>query len=108
AAAEIPVTHRGYASAVALVTGHENPTKSHHGLDWAALARFPGTLAVYMGMARLDLIARVLIEHGKPPTTPAAVIAAASTGEPRRVHARPPGLAQAPPRARPPGPRPHP
>jgi uroporphyrinogen III methyltransferase/synthase len=87
AAAEIPVTHRGYASAVALVTGHENPTKSHHGLDWSALARFPGTLAVYMGMARLDLIAQVLIEHGKSPTTPAAVIAAASTGEQRRVHA---------------------
>src|SRR5262245_32650133 len=95
AAAEIPVTHRGYASAVALVTGHENPTKSHHGLDWAALARFPGTLAVYMGMARLDLIARVLIEHGKSPTTPAAVIAAASTGEQRRVHAPLAELAEA-------------
>jgi uroporphyrinogen III methyltransferase/synthase len=95
AAAEIPVTHRGYASAVALVTGHENPTKSHHGLDWSALARFPGTLAVYMGMARLDLIARVLIDHGKSPTTPAAVIAAASTGEQRRVHAPLAELAEA-------------
>src|SRR5439155_2148342 len=78
AAPEIPVTHRAHSSAVALVTGHENPTKSHLGLDWSALARFPGTLAVYMGMARLDLIARVLIEHGKSPATPAAVIAAAS------------------------------
>jgi len=95
AAAEIPVTHRGCASAVALVTGHENPTKSHHGLDWAALARFPGTLAIYMGMARLDLIARVLIENGKSPTTPAAVIAAASTGEQRRVHATLAELAEA-------------
>jgi len=95
AAAEIPVTHRGYASAVALITGHENPTKSHHGLDWAALARFPGTLAVYMGMARLDLIARVLVEHGKSPTTPAAVIAAAGTGEQRRVHAPLAELAEA-------------
>src|SRR5262245_21945987 len=95
AAAEIPVTHRGYASAVALVTGHENPTKSHHDLDWSALARFPGTLAVYMGMARLDLIARVLIEHGKSPDTAAAVIAAASTGEQRRVHASLGELAEA-------------
>jgi uroporphyrinogen III methyltransferase/synthase len=95
AAAEIPVTHRGYASAVALVTGHENPTKSHHGLDWAALACFPGTLAVYMGMARLDLIARVLIEHGKSPATSAAVIAAASTGEQRRIHAPLAELAEA-------------
>jgi len=95
AAAEIPVTHRGCASAVALVTGHENPTKSHHDLDWAALARFPGTLAIYMGMARLDLIAGVLIENGKSPTTPAAVVAAASTGEQRRVHAPLAELAEA-------------
>ncbi|MEM6688730.1 MAG: uroporphyrinogen-III C-methyltransferase, partial [Planctomycetota bacterium] len=46
--AGIPVTHRGLASAVALVTGHEEPTKSESALDWPALARFPGTLVVYM------------------------------------------------------------
>ena len=60
--------------AVAFVTGHENPTKPHTNLDWAALARFPGTLVVYMGMARLDLIVKVLLEHGKPPDTPAALV----------------------------------
>jgi uroporphyrinogen III methyltransferase/synthase len=69
------------------VTGHENPTKPHSGLDWSALARFPGTLAVYMGMARLDLIVRVLVEQGKPPDTPAAVVAWAGTGDQRRVQA---------------------
>ena len=87
ACAEIPLTHRGLASAVALVTGHENPTKPPPRLDWPALARFPGTLAVYMGMARLDLIAKVLIEHGKPPDTPAAVVASAGTGDQQRVTA---------------------
>jgi uroporphyrinogen III methyltransferase/synthase len=87
ACAETPLIHRGLASAVALVTGHENPTKPPPRLDWAALARFPGTLAVYMGMARLDLIAKVLIEHGKPPDTPAAVVASAGTGDQQRVTA---------------------
>jgi uroporphyrinogen III methyltransferase/synthase len=78
--AEIPLTHRYRASAVAFITGHENPTKPESKLDWAALARFPGTLVMYMGMARVELIARVLMEHGKPPDTPAAVVQTASTG----------------------------
>ncbi len=85
ASAEIPLTHRSAASAVAFITGHENPTKPIPGLDWPALARFPGTLVIYMGMARLDLIAKVLIENGKPADTPAAVVALAGTGDQRRV-----------------------
>ena len=51
--AGLPLTHRKYASAVAFVTGHEKPGKAESLLDWAALARFPGTLVVYMGVARL-------------------------------------------------------
>ena len=78
--AEIPLTHRACASTVALITGHENPTKPESSLDWAALAKFPGTLAIYMGMARLELIVQVLLEHGKPPDTPAAIVQTASTG----------------------------
>src|SRR5262249_39484126 len=46
--AGIPLTHRAHASGVAIVTGHENPAK-HENLDWHALARFPGTLIIYMG-----------------------------------------------------------
>src|SRR5438270_4842724 len=61
ACAGIPLTHRLHASAVAFVTGHENPAKSKSLLDWAALARFPGTLVVYMGIANLARIARTLI-----------------------------------------------
>ena len=50
--AGIPVTHREAASAVAFVTGHDDP-ESPGRLDWPALARFPGTLVVYMGVTRL-------------------------------------------------------
>jgi uroporphyrinogen III methyltransferase/synthase len=78
--AEIPLTHRACASAVALITGHENPTKPESSLDWEVLARFPGTLAIYMGMARLELIVQVLLEKGKPHDTPAAVVQMVSNG----------------------------
>src|ERR1700761_5788746 len=47
--AGIPVTHREHASAVAFVTGHEDPTKPESALDWHALAALPGTLILYMG-----------------------------------------------------------
>ncbi len=74
--AGIPVTHRALASAVAYVTGHTNPESAEAGdrLDWAALARFPGTLVVYMGMTHLAAICRTLIREGKPGDTPAAII----------------------------------
>lgn len=82
---EIPLTHRALASAVALVTGHEHPGKADSRLDWDALARFPGTLAVYMGVARLGIITRELIARGKSLETPAAFVHQASTGEQRTV-----------------------
>ena len=54
--AGIPVTHREVASAVAFVTGHDDPKKAGR-LDWGALARFPGTLVVLHGRdpAGIDL-----------------------------------------------------
>src|SRR5436309_15136193 len=79
ACAGIPLTHRACASAVALVTGHENPAKPEAALDWEALARFPGTLVVYMGIARLPKIAGHLMDHGKPADTPAAAVHSATT-----------------------------
>jgi uroporphyrinogen III methyltransferase/synthase len=72
--AGIPVTHRDMASAVAFVTGHEDPDKPESALDWAALARFPGTLVVYMGVRRLGAIAAHLIAGGRAPGEPAAMI----------------------------------
>jgi uroporphyrinogen III methyltransferase/synthase len=72
--AGIPVTHRDEASAVALVTGHEDPAKDESALDWAGLAGFPGTLVLYMGVRRLADIAARLIEAGRSPGEPAAVV----------------------------------
>jgi uroporphyrinogen III methyltransferase/synthase len=72
--AGIPVTHRDVASAVAFVTGHEDPQKPKSAVDWEALARFPGTLVLYMGVKNLPLIAARLIAAGRDPLEPAAVI----------------------------------
>jgi uroporphyrinogen III methyltransferase / synthase len=83
---DLPLTHRNYASAVALVTGHELPHKPGNKLDWRAIAAFPGTLAIYMGIARLPLIVGELLKYGKPPETPAAIVERASTGDMRRVY----------------------
>jgi uroporphyrinogen III methyltransferase/synthase len=72
--AGIPVTHRDDASAVAFVTGHEDPQKGESALDWDALARFPGTLVFYMGVKRLPANAVALIEAGRDSGEPAAAI----------------------------------
>ena len=72
--AGIPVTHRDDASAVAFVTGHEDPEKPETALDWEALARFPGTLVLYMGVKNLPLIAERLAAAGRDPAEPAAAI----------------------------------
>src|SRR5262245_17999035 len=72
--AGMPLTHRAHASAVAFVTGHEDPQKPNSTLDWAALARFPGTLVFYMGVTRLPQLVAALMEHGKLPQTPAAAV----------------------------------
>jgi uroporphyrinogen III methyltransferase / synthase len=81
----IPLTHRLHASAVAFVTGHEQPGKPESFLDWPALADFRGTLVFYMGMSRLAEITRTLIEHGKPADTPAVAVQWATLGEQHTV-----------------------
>jgi uroporphyrinogen III methyltransferase / synthase len=73
--AGIPVTHRGLASAVAFVTGHEDPEKEGSAIDWEALARFPGTLVFYMGVRNLPLISERLRSAGRDPREAAAVVA---------------------------------
>ena len=50
------------------------PRRIDQHLDWAALASFPGTLVVYMGVTHLAAIGRTLIRNGKSAGTPAAVI----------------------------------
>ncbi|MFL5885250.1 MAG: uroporphyrinogen-III C-methyltransferase [Thermoleophilaceae bacterium] len=72
--AGIPVTHRDEASAVAFVTGHEDPGKDESAIDWPALAAFPGTLVFYMGVRNLAGIAERLVAAGRAPDEPVAVI----------------------------------
>ena len=85
---DIPLTHRRHASAVALITGHELPNKAGNILNWKALAKFPGTLAIYMGVARLPLLVAELLKHGKDPNTPSCLVERAGTGAMRSVSAR--------------------
>ena len=72
--AGIPVTHRDYASAVTFVTGHEDPAKAASAVDWSQLAPARGTLVLFMGVTRLAEITQSLLDHGRDPETPAAVI----------------------------------
>jgi uroporphyrinogen III methyltransferase/synthase len=83
--AGIPVTHRGLASAVALVTGHEDPEKGEAALDWLALAAFPGTLVFYMGVKALAGICAALTGAGRSPEEPAAVVERATLPGQRTV-----------------------
>src|SRR3954452_21128137 len=78
--AGIPVTHRGRASAVAFVTGHEDPAKPDTQLDWPALAGFPGTLVFYMGVRALPRIAERLVAGGRPASEPVVVVQSRELG----------------------------
>src|SRR5205814_9682284 len=78
AAAGIPVTHRGLASTVTAFAAHDVES-----LDAAALARVPGTLVAFMGLAGLERLAERLIEHGRPAATPAAVVSAGTAARER-------------------------
>lgn len=75
----ISLTHRDHASAVALVTGHEDPSKPESALPYHELGKFPGTLVFYMGLHRIDLITRSLMQAGRSPDESAAVVCQATT-----------------------------
>lgn len=72
--AGIPLTHRDYTTSLGLITGHEDPTKKVSSLDWSKLATGVGTLLFYMGMGNLGTITEKLMEHGRAPETPVAVV----------------------------------
>jgi len=83
--AGIPVTHRGLASAVAFITGHETDGKDASALDWNSLALWKGTLVFYMGVANLASICENLMAHGLAANTPAAVVRWGTTPRQRVV-----------------------
>ena len=93
AAAGIPVTQRGVASSVTVVTGRVGEPGGEGVPDWEALARAGGTLVILMGMTTRAAIAAALIRGGRAPETPAAVIERATTGAQRVARTTLAGLA---------------
>ena len=71
--AGIPLTHRGYDSSVAFITGHESD-KAGSGVDWSALAHSADTLVVFMCAETITTIAGRLVRAGRAPSTPVAII----------------------------------
>ncbi len=76
--AGISLTHRDLASSVAYVTATESADKDRSAHDWSRLATATETLVIFMGMRKLRSLMSLLMEHGRSPETPAAVIHAAS------------------------------
>lgn len=70
--AGVPLTHREHAQSVRFITAHLQSSRGE--LDWKALAQERQTLAVYMGVSELDHLQQRLIEHGRAPTTPFALV----------------------------------
>lgn len=78
--AGIPVTHRGVASTVTFITGHEDPTKTESSIDWRHLAQLRGTKIFLMGVERLREITQRLANEGAAPETPVALVRWGTTG----------------------------
>jgi uroporphyrinogen III methyltransferase/synthase len=83
--AGIPVTHRGLSSSLAIVTGHEDPTKEESALRWESLATATDTLVVLMGTRTMPELVQRLQSHGRPPDTPVAVVRWGTTPEQETV-----------------------
>jgi uroporphyrinogen III methyltransferase/synthase len=83
--AGIPVTQRHVSSSVAFITGHEAETKDKSSVDWEGLANSVDTLVVLMGIRNMPKIMKRLIESGRSPDTPVAVIEKGTTPEQRTI-----------------------
>jgi uroporphyrin-III C-methyltransferase/precorrin-2 dehydrogenase/sirohydrochlorin ferrochelatase len=81
--AGIPLTHRDHAQSVRFVTAHCGDSLDT--LDWRALAQERQTVALYMGVAGLGRIRDRLVEHGRSPHTPVAIVENGSRPEQRVV-----------------------
>lgn len=73
-AAGIPVTHRGVTHEFVVVSGHLAPGHPDSLVDWSALARLKGTIVLLMAVERIDQFAAILMEGGRPASTPVTVI----------------------------------
>jgi uroporphyrinogen III methyltransferase/synthase len=83
--AGIPVTHRDHNTQLTIFTGHEDPTKGFSSVDYAQLAKAPGTKVFVMGVARLREICASFIEHGAAADTPIALTRWATIGSQKTI-----------------------
>ena len=103
--AGIPVTHRDLASAVAFIAAQEQADKPDSSLDYGPLANFPGTLVFYMGVTTAHRWTSALIQAGKSPDTPTAIVRRCSWPDQLSIRCRLDEVAQrlsAAPKIRPP------
>src|SRR3954466_7169291 len=92
--AGIPVTHRGLTHEFVVVSGHVPPGHPQSLVDWPSLGRLRGTLVVLMGVDTAPAIAAALVQHGRAPDTPVAVVTDGSTPTQRVVRTTLDGLAK--------------
>jgi uroporphyrin-III C-methyltransferase len=92
--AGIPVTQRGLASSVTIVTGHEQYSCGSYGVNWEVLATLGGTLVILMGVETLSHITQRLLNGGLHPDTPAAVIQQGTIPQQRVVTDKLVGIAE--------------
>jgi uroporphyrin-III C-methyltransferase/precorrin-2 dehydrogenase/sirohydrochlorin ferrochelatase len=92
--AGIPVTHRGMTHEFVVVSGHVPPGHPTSLVDWAALGRLRGTVVVLMGVDTAPAIAAALVEHGRDPQTPVAVVSDGATPAQRTLRTTLAGLAR--------------
>ena len=83
--AGIPLTHRKFASSVVFVTGHEDLQKSKEKVKWKKLAKSVDTIVIMMGLSRIGIICKQLIEGGMNKTTPVAVIQEGTTPQQKMI-----------------------
>ncbi|MBC8128299.1 MAG: uroporphyrinogen-III C-methyltransferase, partial [Gloeobacteraceae cyanobacterium ES-bin-144] len=83
--AGIPVTHRDHCTQLTIFTGHEDPTKGFSSVDYAQLAKAPGTKVFVMGVSRLREIASSFVENGAAADTPIALTQWATTGAQKTI-----------------------
>ena len=95
AVADVPVTHRGVAHEVVVVSGHVAPGDEKSLVDWPSLAKLRGTLVLMMAVQRIDKFAEVLLKHGRPADTPVAVIQEGTTTGQRTVRSTLDSVAEA-------------
>ncbi|GAA0519384.1 uroporphyrinogen-III C-methyltransferase [Saccharopolyspora subtropica] len=85
AVAGVPVTHRGVAHEVVVVSGHVAPDDERSLVDWSVLARLRGTLVLLMAVQRIAAFAEVLVRNGRPGDTPVAVVQEGTTSTQRSL-----------------------